>query len=164
MKPEFWQAFDVLVVSAYPGKLTDADIAWIRAKAADEGVQFELKDERKYPNFSQLLTTKTAPAQAAQRFDACWFKTFSRVLDRGYFYRCCTSPYIPRLLLDRPDGTDGLKVEGVTEAKVREFLTQKETPESCSVCAGRNTAEAVAIPWSEIRDAKAWLTASGGQA
>ncbi len=163
---EFWRSsFDVLVLSAYPGKLTDGDIEWISKKCADEGKLFELKDERKFPNFTQLLDMRNTDAvSSARRYQQCWFKTFSRVLDDGHFYRCCTSPYIPRLLLGLPANEDGLRVdEHLTVDEIISFLNQDSTPASCSVCAGRNTESSRAIPWSEIRDVAKWKDASAGE-
>lgn len=163
-KPDFWRAFDLLVVSVYPGKLTDEDIDWIRAKAADEGLQCDLKDERRFPNFTQLLeTVPTGQRETAQKYAACWFRTYSRVLDNGYFYRCCTSPFIPKLLLGLPEGADGIAVEGVTEEALLRFLSQPEAPASCSVCAGRNTPGAVPVTWREESNPEAWLAASSGR-
>ena len=165
MGDDFWTAFDVLVVSAYPGKLADDDLAWIAAKSAEAGVRLEVKDERRYPNFTQLLeAAPTGPLATQSKYRACWFKGYSRVVDDGFFFRCCTSPYIPRLLQGRPFGADGLAVdEGLTEAKVAAFLGQPYAMESCKICAGRNTPSAVPVAWREIDDPAEWLAASSGR-
>jgi molybdenum cofactor biosynthesis enzyme MoaA len=38
MGADFWRSFDLLVVSAYPGKHTEGGLVWIREKCADVGV------------------------------------------------------------------------------------------------------------------------------
>ncbi len=159
----FWEApFHALVVTAYPGKLRADEIDHLREMCNLWGKRFELKDERNYPNFTQLLKPQAERAQ--ETYNACWFKTFSRVLDNGYFYRCCTSPYIPKLLLGKPEGTDGLRVdEHLSEEALLAFLNQPEAMESCGICAGRNTRDAVPIPWREIRDPQRWLNVSSGR-
>jgi hypothetical protein len=158
-----WQ-IDELVVSAYPGVLTDADLAHIEAECRAVGITYRCNDERQHPNFTQLLVEgKGSDAETQARYDACWFKTYSRVLDGGYFYRCCTSPFIPQLLRGRTVGSDGLPMNAeTTEAHLRAFLDQPLFMESCRVCAGRNTAEAHGIPWKEVKDPAAWREASGG--
>jgi hypothetical protein len=112
-----------------------------------------------------LLKPEPSDARGTQAtYDQCWFKTYSRVLDNGYFYRCCTSPYIPKLLQSRPEGSDGLRVdEQLTEQQVFDFLGQRTAMESCTICAGRNTPSARPVPWSEVKDPQAWLNASSGR-
>lgn len=164
MGASFWAAMEgeVLVVTVYPGKLTPDDLDWMAAKAHDAGVRLEVKDEQHHPNFTQLLKPKAE--RAAETYRACWFKTFSRVLDNGWFYRCCTSPYIPKLLLNLPEGTDGLRVdEHLTAPALANFLQQSEPMQSCGICAGRNTPDAVPLPWREIDDPAEWLGASAGK-
>jgi len=160
----FWRApFDALVVTAYPGKLTDAQIGDLEQACRYVGKRFELKDERNHPNFTQLL--KKEPGRAQETFDFCWFKTFSRVIDNGYFYLCCCGPYIPKLLLGQPEGTDGLKIdEHTSEEDLLNFLNRREALSSCAVCAGRNTRDAVPVVWGETRDPAAWIEVSSGRA
>lgn len=163
---DFWTApWDDLVVSAYPGVLNDADILYLKDRTETHGKVFHLKDERAHPNFTRLLVPDlpeyTNPVQTQRRYDACWFKTYSRVLDFGYFYRCCTSPFIPQLLQGRPVGADGLKVdESLTVEKLETFLIRTGAMESCTRCAGRNTPEAAGVQWGEEKDPAAWLRKS----
>ncbi len=158
MRPQFWASLDVLVVSAYPGKLGDEDLGWIREKCADAGVRFDLKDERNQPYFTRLLEAEPTDAAAtADKYRRCWYRTYTRVLDHGYFYRCCTSPFIPKLLLGQPEGTDGIPVEGLTVEALRTFLDQPEPAASCTVCAGHG---ANPVPWAEFRRPDEWLNAS----
>jgi hypothetical protein len=167
MKPAFWRSLrdQRIVMSVYPGKMTDEDIDNARVRCFDEGVELWVKDERRHPNFTQLLEPKdTGPRETQAKYQACWFKGFSRVLDNGFFYRCCTSPYIPKLLQGRPEGSDGLKVdESLTEAMIVSFLDQQTAMQSCTICAGRNTPSARPVPWDEIKDPSAWLNASSGR-
>lgn len=160
----FWFGkWDALVVTAYPGKLADDDIDRLQSACRTAGKRFELKDERNHPNFTQLL--KKAPERAQETFDHCWFKTFSRVIDNGFFYMCCCGPYIPKLLLGRPEGVDGLRIdETTTEEDLLAFLNRREALESCGTCAGRNTRDAVPVVWGETRDPQTWIDVSSGRA
>lgn len=168
MPEEFWRALhrQHIVMSVYPGKMDDAAIDHVARLCADSEVELIVKDERRYPNFTQLLeSADTKPAVTQEKYEKCWFKTYSRVLDNGFFYRCCTSPYIPKLLQSREEGSDGLRVnEDLTEQKIADFLGQRTFMQSCTICAGRNTPSARPIPWSEIKDPAAWLAASSGRA
>ncbi len=163
MPDTFWQApFDILVVSAYPGQLSDCDIESIADRCHIWNKAFDLKDERRHPNFTQLL--KKEPGHAQATYDRCWFRTFSRVLDNGFLYQCCCGPFVPRLLLGLPEGTDGLKIDMfTTHDEVVGYLHRKDALLSCAPCAGRNTADAVPVPWEEIRDPKLWLERSSGR-
>jgi cyclic pyranopterin phosphate synthase len=158
-----WESpFDTLVVSAYPGTLNDAKLHAIGMQCIEYGKRLEVKDERLHPNFTQLL--KKEPGRAQETYDACWFRTFSRVLDGGYLYQCCCGPYVPRLLLGLPEGTDGLKIdEDTTTEQVAAYLWQRDALKSCAPCAGRNTSDAVPVKWEEIRDPKLWLERSSGR-
>lgn len=164
MSDEFWQSFDVLVVSVYPGKLSDDDLIWIGAQCTEEGVELQIKDERRVPNFERLLeSSQTDSATTQRKYEACFFKNYSRVLDGGYFFRCCTSPFIPSLLQGREFGADGLRVdESLTEQKLQEFLSRATFMESCRTCAGLDPANRRFVPWREVRDPQEWLRASAG--
>jgi len=163
MADDFWLApFDTLVVSAYPGQLSDDDLASITTRCHHWKKALSVKDERLYPNFTQLL--KKEPGRAQETYDQCWFRTYSRVLDNGFLYQCCCGPYVPRLLLGLPEGTDGLKIDMFTTLdEVVGYLHQKDALKSCAPCAGRNTTDAVPVKWEEIRDPKLWLERSSGR-
>lgn len=157
-----------LVVSAYPGVLTDEDLQWITEKCARTGHPLHIKDERHYPNFTRLLVPNepayTCDEATQRRYQQCWFKGYSRVLDAGHFYRCCTSPFIPQLLQGRAVGADGLCItDQTTSADVARFLAQPGFMESCRRCAGRNTDEAVPVAWGEEKDPAAWTQKSAEQ-
>lgn len=156
----------MLVVSVYPGVLDDADLAWIEARCEEHGAGCIVKDERHVPNFEQLLEPEPTDDQTTQaKFSSCFFKGYSRVLDDGYFYRCCTSPFIPRLLQGRPAGSDGLRVdEHLTETALAAFLARDTFMESCRTCAGLDPANRRHQPWREVRDPAEWLRASAGVA
>jgi GTP 3',8-cyclase len=154
-----------IVMSVYPGKLSDQEIIEIAALCLSVDVELQIKDERNYPNFTQLLeSVETNDQQTQQKYEQCWFKTYSRVLDNGFFYRCCTSPYIPKLLQNRLEGSDGLAVtEDLTEGDITRFLTDPIAMKSCTICAGRNTPSARPVSWREVKDPSEWLAASSGR-
>jgi hypothetical protein len=159
--PAFWDSLDRLVVSAYPGTLDDAEIEWIKSAAGEAQVEVLVKDERHVPNFERLLEpSPTSEMDTLRKYRACFFKDYSRVADKGFFYRCCTSPFIPRLLLGLPEGTDGIAIAGLTESALLAFLNQKEAPTSCQLCSGLDPAIRRRTDWREVRDPAEWLSAS----
>lgn len=165
MARDFWDVLDVLVLSVYPGKLDDADIERIDERCREAGAELIVKDERQTPNFSRLLEPMpTSRAVTEEKFRRCFFKGYSRVLDRGYLFLCCTSPFIPRLLLGEPFGTDGLRVdEHLTERALHEFLSRSEPLRSCGICAGRD-GRGDPMEWREVRDPDEWVQTSAGAA
>lgn len=160
----FWQSFDRLVLSRYPGKLTNEEVSTIANVCGRSQVGIRLIDETQHPNWTQLLDPSPASDQYAQeKYDKCWFRTYCYVLDNGYFGRCCTSPFIPKLIQGRQFGDDMLSVdEGLGEEELQAYLDRVEFMESCRVCAGRETPSSVPVEWKEERDTEKWLTASRG--
>ncbi len=161
--PAFWRAFDVLVVSLYPGYATDADVAWMQAKCADEGVRFVPKDERVTPNFQNWLDPEPSdPVRTQAKYDSCFFRSFSRAVNRGYFHTCCCGPQIPEMIQGLPFGTDGIAVEGLTKEALVAYLESTTPLGACTVCAGRDAPAASPQPWREERDPAVWRHKSAG--
>lgn len=156
----FWQSFDHLIVSIYPGKLSDEDIDWIQKKCADEGITYSPRDERLNPNFMTMLEPVPTDYEVTKaKFASCFFRHFSRAVNYGYFYTCCCWG-LPMLVQGQQHGTDGIKVEGLTEEKLLAFLNRVEPLGACTICAGRDTAKP--LVWREEKDAKKWMMASAG--
>ena len=162
MPVEFWRAVDVIVLSIYDGKHDDDSLARIRHKACHECVELVVKDERTWHNFrTNLEPVPTNAADTKRKFDGCFFRQFSRVANRGYFYTCCCAPHMPVLLQGRSHGSDGIAInEHLTEATLRAYLERSEPLGCCTICAGRDTAKPVA--WREERDPVKWVEASKG--
>lgn len=161
MKPDFWRAFDILVLSVYPGKHNQTSLDWIQQKCYDERIELVVKDEGAHPNFMTLLEPKPTDAAATKaKFAGCFFRHFSRVANDGFFFTCCCAPHMPMLVQGREFGNDGISIEGLTEAALNAYLTKTEPLGACTVCAGRDTA--VPIKWHEAKDPSDWLRASAG--
>lgn len=153
MPAEFWAVVDEIDLTLYPGK--PVDIEYIQRKCQETGTVLRIK--RAEADFTHLLYERHASDTAASAiYRGCWYRTYCRVLDDGYFYRCCTSPFIPPLILELPKGTDGLRVEGASEQELREYLDQAETPASCYRCASNGGPH---IGWRETTRAD-WLSES----
>lgn len=160
MKPDFWKAFDVLVLSIYPGKHDEASLNWITQKCLDEGVELSVRDERLNPNFRSLLEPVPTDYETTKRkFAGCFFRHFSRSVNHGYFYTCCCWG-MPMLLQGKPHGTDGVSISGLTEEGLLSYLNRTEPLGCCTICAGRDTA--VQIEWSEEKEIGEWLDKSKG--
>jgi hypothetical protein len=160
-REDFWRSIDYLVLSIYPGKLSDADVAWIQDACRDHGVGYVPKDERTSPNFrTSLEPTPTGPDETRVKFNSCFFHWYSRSASYGYFFTCCFAPNISLLIQGREFGADGVKIAGATEAEIAAYLGRTEPLGSCTHCAGRETAKP--IPWSEEKNPEAWKLRSQG--
>jgi len=159
--PGFWKAFDWLVLSVYPGRLSDEDVAWTEARCRDAGVKLRVVDERRSPNFKTLLEpVPTGTGATRKKFQGCFFRHYSRAANNGWFFTCCCATHMPVLVQGRPFGSDGVRIEGLTEIGLRAYLEREEPLQACSICAGRDTARS--IPWREERDPVRWLRRSAG--
>lgn len=157
----FWRAFDILVLSVYPGKHDDDSLGWIARRCEDEGVELVVKDERYHPNFKTMLEeVPTGRAATIAKFRGCFFRHFSRVANFGFFYTCCCAPHLPMLVQNREFGSDGIRIENLEEAELRAYLTREEPLGACTICAGRDTAKN--LVWHEQKDAAKWLKESAG--
>lgn len=160
MPPVFWSAVDVIVLSVYPGILNPTDLTWITDCCRDLGIGLTVKNEGTHPNFRTLFEpTPTDPEATQRKYDGCFFRRFSRVANDGYFYTCCCAPHMPILVQERPQGTDGVRISGLTEDGLRAYLHRTEPLGCCPLCAGRDTAQK--ITWGQERHPVKWLTASG---
>ncbi len=162
-KAAFWLApFDTLVVSVYPGKLTDSQLDWMRYACENHGKRLIIRDERVDPNFmTSLEPSPTNPRVTLDKYRGCAFRCGNNcAASYGYFFMCCCGPHIPMLMQDQSYGTDGVAIEKLTEDELLDYMTRKEPFGACYVCAGRDTAKR--IPWSEQRDPVIWMKASAG--
>ncbi len=161
MSAEFWRSFDKMVFSVYPGKHDDESVAWIVKKCEDEGILIRVVDERHHPNFMTMLEPEpTDPVRTKDKFNRCYFRGHSRMMNYGHFYTCCCAPHLPMLVQNQPYGTDGIALEGLTEEGLYNYLTREDPLGCCTICAGRETAQA--ITWAEIKDPARWISASKG--
>lgn len=162
MSEDFWRSFDVLVLSIYPGKLSEEELTWIANKCADTGRVLSTRDERLQPNFRTLLEpVPTDLDTTRKKFAGCFFRHFSRVANWGFFYTCCCAPHMSTLVQGKTENKDGVKIFDLTEDGLKKYLERTEPLSACFTCAGRDTA--VSIPWREERDPEKWLRASAGR-
>lgn len=145
---DFYRAVDDLIVTPY--KLDGFEKSLITEKCAQFGVRLEW-----HPVIFTWAAFKEAhdEKEARRLYRGCWYNINRHVIDGGYFYRCCTAPFIPSLLLGMAKEADGIALEGLTEERLREYCKQEETPAACSVCASNAGGR---IEWREERDRAAW--------
>ena len=163
MSNDFWEdcPFTTIVLSRYEGKLEDSYVDWIARKCQETNHRLEIKDERSWHNFRTNMESIPTDEEATKsKFMGCFFRWFSRIVNNGYFYLCCCSTSMPRLLQGRPEGSDGIAIEGLTEEALQAYLTRTEPLGCCTICAGRDTAKP--IEWQEERDPEKWLQKSKG--
>lgn len=159
MEPEFWSELDWLKISIYPGKTQPENVQLAKDMQDVHGFQLDFYDVAADPFRAVLTIDHRTPESAQETYDGCWYRTFTRKIERGYFYRCCTSPSISQLILGLGPDADGIALDGLTPDALRAFLEQKEPAKSCSRCHG-NLGPRL-HQWSEVRgDAAEWLRQS----
>lgn len=159
MGEDFWAELDWLKISIYPGKTQPENVELAKRMSAEHGFRLDFFDVASDPFRAVLTDRERSPESAQATYEGCWYKTFTRKVERGYFWRCCTSPSISQEVLGLPPETDGIALDGLTPDRLREFLDQPEAMASCTRCFG-NTGPR--LPgWSEVRgDREAWIEAS----
>lgn len=158
MSGEFWAELDWLKISIYPGRTQPENIQLAQRMQREHGFQLEFYDVAQDP-FRAVLTDRPHPPGGAQAtYDNCWYRTYTRKIERGYFYRCCTSPQISQTILGLAPDVDGIRLDGLTVDALREFLGRREHMQSCTRCYGNLGPRLDG--WSEERDRAQWLAAS----
>lgn len=160
---DFLGHIDALVLSRYPGKLTDDDVTYMRAVCHNHGVELIVRDEIREPNFMTWLEKEpTNGPDTRRKYSMCAFRRgHNYAASYGYFFACCCGPHLPLLVQGRAFGDDGLALRSITEQGLRAYLDAPEPFGACAICAGRDTA--VKIPWREERDPVIWLSKSAGK-
>ncbi len=159
MTDEFWSELDWLKISIYPGKTPRENVALAERMQAEHGFRLDFYDVATDP-FRAVLTEEPRSTESAQAtYDGCWYRSFTRKIDKGYFYRCCTSPGISQEVLGLGPDADGIALNGLTPEALTEFLDRREPMASCFRCHGH--AGPRLREWSEVRgDRDEWLRRS----
>lgn len=127
---ELYLKINELIVTPY--KLSDNDLAEIKQNCDVYGTSFQIHPVI----FTECAyKEKSSDDVARDRYNACWYNVNRHVIDGGYFYRCCTAPFIPSVLLGLEKERDGIALEGLTEAGLADYLATRKVPASCYVCA-----------------------------
>ncbi len=158
MKEAFWEEMDWLKVSVYPGKTQIENVELAKEKASAYGFHLDFYDVASDPFRAVHRKEAASPDLAQATYEGCWYKTYTRKIERGHFYRCCTSPSISQEILGLGPDADGIPLDGLTPDALREFLARPEYMASCTRCFG-NTGPRLS-EWSEERDKTRWLEAS----
>lgn len=159
MKPELWQELDWLKISIYPGKTQPENVELAKQMAAEHGFYLDFYDVAADPFRAVHRAEEASPEEAQRTYKGCWYRTYTRKVERGHFYRCCTSPSISQEILDLPPDADGIPLDGLTPDALREFLDRPDYMASCTRCYG-NTGPRLG-EWSEVRgDKSRWLAES----
>lgn len=159
MADEFWETLDWLKISVYPGKTQPENVALAHARQRQHRFQLDFYDVASDPFRAVLTTEERTPESAQATYNACWYRTFTRKIEKGYFYRCCTSPSISQEILGLGADADGIALAGLTPDALQAFLDQPEPASSCFRCHG-NLGPRLER-WSEVRGDRAeWLRQS----
>lgn len=75
-------------------------------------------------------------------------------IHEGYFYHCPLEAFFPSQFFGQEPCVDGLKVEGVTEQQLADYLNKTEPPWMCAHCTGGANQW---IPWHETRGREQWI-------
>ena len=157
MPDEFWDELEDLRVSIYPGKTPAENVELAREQQRRHGFSLSFYDVAFDP-FRAVHTREARSDESAQEtWHDCWYRSNTRKIEAGHFWRCCTSPHISQTILGLAPDVDGLPLDGITEASLEAFLARDTFMQSCRRCHGNTGPQ---IEWSEERDRTAWLEAS----
>lgn len=145
MPSVFWHALAIckaeLRISVYP----DLD---------EKIVAFAIKQARAY-GFTVAAHTIDSFKAVFQKGDGSSYHGcgWNRCLTvhEGRLYLCPVSAFVePK--------EEGLKLEGLTEPLLAEFLQRRESLKTCTVCAGTHAPD---VPWSQSKTAEEWIAKTG---
>ena len=157
MPDEFWGELEDLRVSIYPGKTPRENVTLARERAYRHGFDLSFYDVASDP-FRAVHTRDLRSDESAQAtWHECWYRSNTRKIEAGYFWRCCTSAHLSQAVLGLAPDVDGLSLSGITEESLMEFLARDTFMQSCRRCHGNMGPQ---IVWSEERNRDAWLEAS----
>jgi hypothetical protein len=134
MSDTFWRLIRKIELDVYPGKLTATQVAWVRDKAREHGIDLLVVQIGKFYKCLRSGREET-PEQVQRRFDSCPTGHLCVCLDYGHVYRCPQASIIPPLLLkDQPATVDGLALEGITVERLKMYLESRQPLKSCARC------------------------------
>lgn len=146
MPEEFWKELEFLKISVY-ARLSNALLELAKAKSREYGFGLEATE---FKNFYLQLT----PPSDGSSFHSCPWKNDCYTVHKGHFTLCPQSTFFPRTLMNLPEHTDGLPLDGITEEALSSFINRKEPLKSCTICTG---SRAKSIPWKESKRDQ-WIT------
>lgn len=158
MKDEFWEELDWLKISIYPGKTQPENVELAKMMAERHGFYLDFYDVAADPFRAVHRPEASSPQVTQETYEGCWYKTYTRKIEQGYFWRCCTSPSISKEILNLPPETDGIALDGLSPDALREFLERPEAMSACTRCHGNQGPRLDG--WSEERDKSRWLEVS----
>lgn len=130
MPEEFWSECQAVSISIYPG--FDHELLSL-ARRKSHQYQFGLFHNR-YDDF--FLQLKKVTDSGEHTFKNCHWKNDCFTIHEGRFYRCPQSIFFPGPILQKESRSDGLLLDGITEASLQEYLSQDAPMVACSVCTG----------------------------
>lgn len=155
MGDDFWAELQDLKISIYPGKTPPEALELASARQRAHGFDLSVYDVAADPFRAVHTREPRSPESAQQTYDGCWYKTFTRKIEQGHFYRCCTSPSISQTLMALPPDADGIPLDGLTPAALQTFLDRLTYMNACTRCHGNMGPRLGA--WAEERDREKWL-------
>lgn len=152
-QPEaFWECLartkSQLRISVYPD-LDRETVKMAAERCAEHGIEFI---PREVASFSKPFFVNDGSSYHGCIWNRCL------TLHNGWFYLCPQSAFYPAQHMGLDEHTDGIPLEGLTEAKLAEFLNRDKPLESCRICAGHRGEE---IPWHQVRNKHQWMSESG---
>lgn len=164
MPEEFWlkakrMNYEIRV-SVYPALKTET-LQFARAKAKELDLNFRPSNE--FESFLKMFHDN--PNGGAEVWKICPWKRCWTVHE-GYFFNCPQAAFLPQQFPEKfphvlnpylAGVPDGVRLEDLTEEKLRWMMSHEEPLLACANCTGGTN---VRIPWSQTRKREEWLAAS----
>ena len=150
MPEDFWTALDVLYISIYP-TLKPVVVPAVAERAKRYGFELRTKNVTR---FSKLFG-KPGQDPAAQWARCPWRKHCWTVHD-GWFYLCPEGAFLATDFIGLLEGTDGVRLDGITQEQFDAYVRRSHPMESCKICDSFTED----MPWSEATSKEQWVRES----
>lgn len=148
MKDEFWQAIDLLQLSAYP-TLPEATVEYAKQKCAEFGKPCYVS------YFTEFIYQFRKVPSDGSNFSHChWKHENCFTIHDGHFALCPQSLFFPKEFMGLGQFVDCLPLAGATEETLQAFIDRKEPFNACRICAANQMRVG---PWRETKTRDEWI-------
>jgi hypothetical protein len=153
MKDDFWEMLATrkmeLRMSCYPDLHPDI-VPFVQEKAQKWGFFVRPQQINSFmPLFKKVPDGST--------YHGCpWNRCIT--IHRGWFYLCPLTAFFPKQYMNLPEHIDGIPIEGMTDDRLRNFLSRDTPLETCKICAG---GRGKPIPWHQNNSKEEWEKEAG---
>jgi GTP 3',8-cyclase len=150
MPEEFWTLFDGMHLSQYANQEPGISV-YANEKCREHGINFGTAVHDKF--YTVRTRHKLSRDEAIANSNDCPWRIECCAVRYGYFYRCSHSARYADVFYGLEESTQGVLIQGLSEAGLRKYLYDTEPLEMCYTCHTHHDQR----PWKEIHNREEWL-------